>query len=58
MTALDDAPGTSQFLTGLFAPVHDELDVHDLPVTGSIPPQLHGVYMRNGANPQFAPLGR
>jgi carotenoid cleavage dioxygenase len=58
MTALDDTPGTSQFLSGLFAPVHDELDVHDLPVTGTIPPQLHGVYMRNGANPQFAPLGR
>jgi carotenoid cleavage dioxygenase-like enzyme len=58
MTALDDAPETSQFLDGVFAPVTDELDVHDLPVTGTIPPQLSGVYMRNGANPQFAPLGR
>jgi carotenoid cleavage dioxygenase len=38
--------------------VDDELDVHDLAVTGEIPAQLSGVYMRNGANPQFAPLGR
>jgi carotenoid cleavage dioxygenase len=58
MTALDDAPETSQFLSGEFAPVFDELDAHDLAVTGAIPPQLSGVYMRNGANPQFAPLGR
>jgi carotenoid cleavage dioxygenase len=58
VTALDDAPEISQFLVGEFAPVSDELDVHDLEVTGRIPPQLAGVYMRNGANPQFAPLGR
>ena len=58
MTALEDRPETSPFLQGVFAPVTDELDVHDLPVTGQIPPQLSGVYMRNGANPQFAPIGR
>jgi carotenoid cleavage dioxygenase-like enzyme len=58
MTALDDQPETSPFLAGLYAPVHDELDVHDLAVTGRIPPQLSGVYMRNGANPQFSPSGR
>lgn len=58
MTALDDQPETSPFLAGLYAPVHDELDVHDLAVTGQIPPQLSGVYMRNGANPQFSPSGR
>jgi carotenoid cleavage dioxygenase-like enzyme len=58
MTALDDRPEASPFLTGIYAPVYDELDAHDLPVTGKIPAQLSGVYMRNGANPQFAPLGR
>ena len=58
MTTLDDAPEISEFMTGVFAPVDDELDVHDLAVTGEIPAQLSGVYMRNGANPQFAPLGR
>jgi carotenoid cleavage dioxygenase len=58
MTALDDQPETSPFLTGLYAPVLDEVDAHDLQVTGRIPPQLSGVYMRNGANPQFSPSGR
>jgi carotenoid cleavage dioxygenase len=58
MTALDDSTEISQFLSGIHAPVHDELDVHDLAVTGSIPSALQGVYMRNGANPQFAPTGR
>jgi len=58
MTALDDQPETSPFLTGLYAPVHREVDAHDLQVTGQIPPQLSGIYMRNGANPQFDPSGR
>ncbi len=58
MTATLDQPEISPFLAGVFAPVHDELDVHDLAVTGTIPSQLTGVYMRNGANPQFAPPGR
>ena len=57
MTQLEDRPEISQFLTGVFAPVHDEIDVHDLPVTGEIPAALSGVYMRNGSNPQFAPIG-
>ncbi len=46
------------FLEGVFAPVHDELDVTDLPVEGTLPAQLHGSYLRNGPNPQFTPLGR
>lgn len=58
MTALDDRAPASPFLFGQYAPALDELDVHDLTVTGTIPPQLSGVYMRNGANPQFPPLGR
>ncbi len=49
---------TSEFLTGQYAPVHDELDVADLAVTGTVPERLDGAYLRNGANPQFAPLGR
>jgi carotenoid cleavage dioxygenase len=56
MAIIEDAP-TSKFLTGAFAPVHDELDVPDLRVTGTLPPQLDGVYLRNGSNPQFDPLG-
>jgi carotenoid cleavage dioxygenase len=43
------------YLTGNFAPVHDEYDLADLKVTGEIPKNLTGSYYRNGPNPQFAP---
>ncbi|MGL4462451.1 MAG: carotenoid oxygenase family protein, partial [Planctomycetia bacterium] len=44
-------------LRGPFAPVFDELDVADLKVEGSIPRQLRGLYLRNGPNPAFMPIG-
>lgn len=39
-------------LRGNYAPVMEELTEFDLPVTGSIPPELDGLYVRNGANPR------
>lgn len=36
----------------------DEIDAHDLPVTGELPPGLRGSFLRNGPNPAFPPLGR
>jgi carotenoid cleavage dioxygenase len=39
-------------LTGNYAPVMDELTRFDLPVEGAIPPELTGLYVRNGANPK------
>ncbi|GAB3964924.1 carotenoid oxygenase family protein [Actinoallomurus acanthiterrae] len=39
------------YLTGLKAPVPDEIDAVDLPVTGTLPPELTGRYFRNGPNP-------
>jgi carotenoid cleavage dioxygenase-like enzyme len=39
------------YLTGRLAPVPDEIDAPDLPVTGAIPPELDGHYFRNGPNP-------
>jgi carotenoid cleavage dioxygenase-like enzyme len=45
----------SPFLTGAFAPVFDERDDLELAVVGKIPQDLHGVFMRNGPNPQFLP---
>ncbi|MEC4016210.1 carotenoid oxygenase family protein [Streptomyces sp. H27-D2] len=42
---------TNPYLTGLFAPVQDEVTAHDLPVTGRIPDGLNGRYLRNGPNP-------
>jgi carotenoid cleavage dioxygenase len=41
-------------LAGNFAPVTDEVTAHDLPVTGSIPKELTGWYLRNGPNPHEA----
>jgi carotenoid cleavage dioxygenase len=42
---------TNPYLVGNFAPVRDELTATDLPVSGVIPPELSGCYLRNGPNP-------
>jgi len=42
---------THSHLTGINAPVADEIDAWDLPVTGALPPELVGRYFRNGPNP-------
>ena len=39
------------WLTGVLAPVPDEIDAYDLPVEGALPPELTGRYFRNGPNP-------
>lgn len=44
-------------LSGLFEPVIDEVDAGDLEVTGELPPEMDGTYLRNGPNPRFTPLG-
>lgn len=38
-------------LSGNYAPVTEERTAHDLPVTGTVPPELAGWYLRNGPNP-------
>lgn len=48
MAMIDDVP---IHLRGNWAPVHDERTLVDLPVTGAIPAELDGRYVRNGANP-------
>jgi carotenoid cleavage dioxygenase-like enzyme len=53
MTANSAAPAVAH-LAGNFAPVPDELTSHDLPVTGAVPPELSGWYLRNGPNPREA----
>lgn len=40
------------YLRGNFAPVMEEVTAFDLPVEGAIPPQLRGLYVRNGPNPK------
>src|SRR5215471_9154173 len=39
------------YLQGNYAPVHEELTATDLAVSGSIPEELCGRYLRNGPNP-------
>lgn len=41
-------------LTGNYAPVTEELTAYELPVTGTIPAELTGWYLRNGPNPHAA----
>ena len=39
------------FLSGPYAPVEQEITAFDLPVTGTLPRELSGCYLRNGPNP-------
>jgi len=41
----------NRYLVGNFAPVREEVDAVDLPVTGSLPKELNGRLLRNGPNP-------
>ena len=41
---------------GYSAPVRMEVDVQDLEVEGTIPPELNGAYFRNSADPAYPPL--
>lgn len=45
------------FLKDDFAPVHEEITAEKLTVVGKIPAELDGMFLRNGPNPQFPPLG-
>jgi carotenoid cleavage dioxygenase len=42
---------------GNLAPVFEEVTAFDLPVEGAIPPELNGLYARNGANPREGHAG-
>ena len=42
---------------GNLAPVFEEVTAFDLPVEGAIPPELKGLYARNGANPREGHAG-
>jgi carotenoid cleavage dioxygenase len=54
-TAFD--PTRVAHLTGRFAPVTEEVDEAELAVVGELPLDLDGVYLRNGPNPRFTPIG-
>lgn len=51
-------PGSVAHLRGLFEPVQSEIDIGPLEVVqGAIPRKLTGIYLRNGPNCRFPPLG-
>jgi carotenoid cleavage dioxygenase-like enzyme len=51
-------PVSIAHLNGIFAPIQDEIDAGPLEVVqGVIPRELAGVYLRNGPNCRFPPLG-
>ena len=45
------------YLRGNFAPIMNEATAFDLPCKGAIPPELRGVYVRNGPNPKAGDPG-
>lgn len=45
------APALPYYLSGHLAPVPDESSAADLTVTGALPPELSGRFLRNGPNP-------
>ncbi len=51
-------PSESPYLAGNYAPILTEIDAPDLASKGAIPRDLEGMFVRNGANPRYAPRGR
>lgn len=51
-------PTLSPFLTNNFAPVKEEITADNLKVIGELPADLSGMFVRNGPNPQFSPIGQ
>lgn len=49
---------TNPYLLGNFAPVSTEIQAENLKVIGEIPTELRGMFVRNGPNPQFPPIGQ
>ncbi|NEP83121.1 MAG: 9-cis-epoxycarotenoid dioxygenase [Okeania sp. SIO3B3] len=51
-------PTLSPFLSNNFAPVKEEITADNLKVIGELPADLSGMFVRNGPNPQFSPIGQ
>ncbi|MDB9321106.1 carotenoid oxygenase family protein [Nodularia spumigena CS-591/04] len=46
------------YLNHNFAPVRDEITTDTLKVIGELPTNLSGMFVRNGPNPQWSPIGK
>jgi len=51
LQSLENLMSTNPYLEGNFAPVEDELTAFDLKVTGELPKELDGRFLRIGPNP-------
>ena len=58
LTKTMTATVTNIYLDGNFAPVREEITADTLQVIGELPPDLSGMFVRNGPNPQWAPIGQ
>ncbi|MBN3961133.1 carotenoid oxygenase family protein [Nostoc sp. NMS8] len=45
------------YLDRNFAPIHEEITTDKLSVIGELPLELSGMFVRNGPNPQWKPIG-
>jgi len=52
------ATTVNTYLADNFAPIRNEVSVEQLRVIGELPRELNGMFLRNGPNPQFSPIGR
>ena len=52
------ATAVNPYLDGNFAPVSDEITADNLKVIGELPSDLSGMFVRNGPNPQWSPIGK
>ncbi len=52
-------PGDHPYLQGAWTPLHEEVDATELKVlSGQVPTDIDGVYLRNTENPLFQAIGR
>lgn len=54
LTPVRYVDGQPYWMQGNYAPVAKEIEAFDLPVTGTLPSALTGLYARNGSNPAGA----
>lgn len=51
-------PNDHPYMNGAWTPQHEEHTAEDMPVIGTIPTDIDGVYVRNTENPVHNPKGR
>jgi carotenoid cleavage dioxygenase len=57
-TKIIPTTAVNPYLDGNFAPVRQEITTESLQVVGQLPPDLSGMFVRNGPNPQWPPIGQ